>query len=77
MARSETEIAVDDMPKVWVKLRYNGYHHLEDDRYRNAGDVIEVEEGRARALIERGHAEPASNASTKKNAKQPRQAAVA
>jgi len=58
--KTETEKAVDGMKKVWIKLHYAEYNHLEDDALRHAGDVIEVEAQRAEALIQRGHATKAS-----------------
>jgi hypothetical protein len=57
--KSQTEKPVEDMPKMAVKLQgYANYHHLEADEQKHDGDVVEVEEGRARALISQGYAVP-------------------
>jgi hypothetical protein len=36
----------------------SSYHHLEDDRVKHSGDIVEVLERRAVALIQQGSAEP-------------------
>ncbi len=64
--KTETEKAVDGMKKVWITLHYAEYNHLEDDKRRHEGDVIEVEAGRAEALISQGFATKASAPSKRK-----------
>jgi hypothetical protein len=62
MPRTQTEKRVDDMPKVRVRLTgYLDYHHLEEDRAKHDGDVVELEEGRAHALIPQGYATAADD----------------
>jgi len=59
MSKSETEKRVEDMPKTRVRLTgVASYNHLEEDRIKHDGDIVDVEEGRARALIQQGSAEP-------------------
>jgi len=65
--KTETEKAVEDMKHVWVKLtNVHSYNHLEKDTLRHEGDVVEVEAGRAAALIEQGHATKANKPRRKK-----------
>jgi hypothetical protein len=40
---------------------YADYHHIETDERKHDGDVVEVQEGRARALIQQGYVVPAED----------------
>src|ERR687895_201638 len=55
----EQELEESGAKKVRVRLKnLSSYHHLEDDKVKHSGDVVEVLERRAVALIEQGLAEP-------------------
>jgi hypothetical protein len=53
--------------KVAVRLKnVLSYHHLKGDAERHDGDVVDVIEGRAVALIQQGFAEPAERDKAKR-----------
>jgi hypothetical protein len=65
MPKTDVEKGLEDKAVSNVAVRLTGYadyHHLESDERKHDGDVVEVEEGRARALIQQGYAEPAEDA---------------
>jgi hypothetical protein len=54
----EQELEDAGAKKVSVRLKnVSSYHHLEDDQVKHSGDVVEVLERRADALIQQGLAE--------------------
>jgi hypothetical protein len=65
----EQELEDAGAKKVRVRLKnLSSYHHLEDDQVKHSGDVVEVLERRAVALIEQGLAEPAEQKKSAKKA---------
>jgi hypothetical protein len=65
--KSQTERATEEQPWVKVKLtNVSSFHNLEADEVKHSGDVIEVEERRAVALIQQGLAQEVKSKSKKK-----------
>jgi hypothetical protein len=69
-SNAEKELEDGSIKKVAVRLKnLHSYHHLEEDKRREAGDVVEVVEGRAIALEQQGLAERVSADEDKPSAK--------